>query len=376
MSKGNKSVLQKQLEETYGTTIDELNREHTERQEEEIVLHKTNLPPLLIKKKILRFRRKAEAQEIKNLQLKVPTSIKEPISTVTTWTMVETREGKVRMQRVDGGEDVLEFASMEYSKYGAAAELAANYHLPMPMIYSALNQAYGNENVPEYHLEALGRQIETQTSQYEEHWEEIDIALALVNLAGFDKRMKNGVPVYTARISFAKDRDHLYRKADELPDSQLARDKSFHYEGYNFASNPESHYLERVLAMLKEHPENINGIWFTGGLTDPGKTELFAEYMGEDKRWHRYTPDFVIARKDGKYLIVEIKSDQFSAALTEDLKRYKKGEKPITVEGRKAVALKRWGDLNPDILHYQVIFADDQIPEDALDETRKFVVNA
>src|SRR5690606_18850441 len=114
--KGNKSVLQKQLEETYGTTIDELNREHTERQEEEIVLHKTNLPPLLIKKKILRFRRKAEAQDIKDLYLNVPTGIKEPISTVTTWTMVETREGRVKMQRVDGGEDILEFASMEFSK--------------------------------------------------------------------------------------------------------------------------------------------------------------------------------------------------------------------------------------------------------------------
>lgn len=287
--------------------------------------------------------------------------------------MVEDLLGKVKMRRVDGGEDTIEYNEHNYTTYGAAAELASNYHLPMPVIHRALQTTYRSETIPANHLSELGAQIEQQFSQYEEDWHKMDVALALVKADGFEKHNNHGIPVYTARISFSKERAKLYRTADELAETELARDKSFHYEGYNFDSGPESDYLERVLGMLKQNPEIIEGIWFTGGLTDPGKTELFAEYLGEDKRWHRYTPDFVIARKDGKYLIVEIKSDQFSAALNEDLKRHNKGEKPLTIEGRKAVALKRWEELNPDVLHYSVIFADSQIPENSLDRTQDFI---
>lgn len=374
VSKGNRAVLQKQLEETYGTSIEELNRNVPERLEEEIELRRPDLPPLIIRKKLLRFRRKQEVQDLKALQFTVPSEVREPKSTVTTWTMVENREGKVRLQRVDGGEDILQLASTEFSLYGAAAELAANYHLPTALLHQALRNAYGEGGVvPEYHLEALGRQIEEQTSNYEQYHEEVDVALALVKAEGFQRRLRNGVPVYTARISFAKDRKDLYRTADQLAHAELARAKSFHYEGYNFDSSPEADYLEKVLNMINEHPDNIDGIWFTGGITDPSKTELFAEYLGEDGRWHRYTPDFVIARKDGRHLVVEIKADNLSAALTEDLQRYERGEPPITPEGRKAVALKRWQDLNPEKLQYSVIFAGSFVPEDALDETRAFV---
>lgn len=374
VSKGNRSVLQKQLEETYGTSIEELNHDVTERIEEEIELLKPDLPPLIIRKKQLRFRRKEKAQSLIFLTLIAPKEIREPKAQLSTWTMVENKQGKVRMQRVDGGEDALELSSTEFSLYGAAAELAANYHLPSQLIYKALASAYGADSrVPEYHLEALGQQIEDQTSDYETWHEEIDTALALTKSDGFQKRLRNGVPVYTARISFSKDRQELYRTADQLPQTDLARERSFHYEGYNFDSAPEADYLERVLGMINQHPDNIEGIWFTGGLTDPKKTELFAEYLGEDNRWHRYTPDFVIARKDGKYLIVEIKGDNLSAALNEDLNRYQRGEAPITTEGRKAVALKRWQELNPDKLTYSVIFAGSTVPQDALDETRQFV---
>lgn len=376
VSKGNRSILQKQLEETYGTTLDDLNRRQTERVEQEIELKKPELPPLLIKKHVRRFRRKAAA-DAATLTLKIPHEVREPRVHVSTWTLKETPQGKVRMQRVDGGEDILNFGATEYSLYGAAAELAANYHLPMERILSALRHTYGPEAVvPEYHLEALSRQIEQQPSDYEEYWEEIDIALALIKKEGFERHNRKGQPVYTARISFAKDRAHLYKTADELVETELARAKSFHYEGYNFDSAPEVSYLERVLALVKERPDNIEGIWFTGGLTDPGKTELFAEYLGEDGRWHRYTPDFVIARKDGKHLIVEVKKDSLSATINEDLARHERGETPVSPEGRKAVALKRWEALNPDRLHYHLVFADETVSDDALDDTRAFIAQS
>lgn len=374
VSKGNRAILQKQLEETYGTTLDDLNREQTERVEQRIEIKKPDIPPLRITKKIRRYKRKAAANDISTLHLRVPSEIKEPRGQISTWTLKETPKGKVQMKRVDGGEDILTFGTTRYSLYGAAAELAAHYHLPMASMLTVLRQAYGSDGeIPEYHFQSLREQIEKHTGHYEEHWEEIDIALALIKPDGFEKRTRAGVPVYTARVSFAKDRAHLYKTADELVDTTLAREKSFHYEGYNFDSGPELSYLERVLALVAEHPDDIEGVWFTGGLTDPGKTELFAEYIGEDGRWHRYTPDFVIARKDGKHLIVEVKKDTLRATIEEDIARHERDEPALSAEGRKAIALNRWETLNPERLSYQLVFANDTVPDEALDSARAFI---
>ncbi len=73
---------------------------------------------------------------------------------------------------------------------------------------------------------------------------------------------------------------------------------------------------------------------------------------------HTYTPDFVLRRSDGKHLVVEVKSDKFSPDIAADMSRHAKGEAAQTLEGRKAVALKRWEQLNPDRLSYHVMFAD------------------
>jgi hypothetical protein len=373
VSKGNKAILSKQLEETFGTTLGELSHQQAERVEKTIELRQPELPRLILRKKVRRFVRVDNAEQ-QPLQFSRPEIEYPKTGVMQTWTIAEPKDGRSRLTRVDGGEDNFELEPLVYSLHGAAAELAANYHLPANEIIDALRVAYANHaGIPEHHLPVLGEQIEQQRADYTEDWHEIDVALALVKPEGFSQGQRNGLPVYTAKVSFAKDRAHLYQTADQLPDAEQARALSFHYEGYNFDSQSEAEYFERVLNLVKQHPDNIDGIWFTGGLTDPNKTELYAEYLGDDGRWHRYTPDFVIRRKDGRHLIVEVKSDALSAAINQDLDRHAKGERPLTPEGRKAVALKRWEALNPDVLHYQVIFADTALAEDALDETRAFV---
>jgi predicted nucleotidyltransferase len=93
-------------------------------------------------------------------------------------------------------------------------------------------------------------------------------------------------------------------------------------------------------------------MYFTGGLTDPNKTDFFVEYKALDGRTRRYTPDFVIRKKpalgqprgSGRVLIVEIK-------------REKDREDQIDGEhGRKAEAVRGWGALNPDRIKYEMIF--------------------
>lgn len=374
LTKDNRKILEKQLQETYGTTIQELLHNQTERVEKEVKLTKWSMPPLLLKKKILRYRRKNAVQQNEMLAFKLPEVSYQPKATIETWTIAEPKSGTTRMAKVDKDSESVSLEPDFFDLYAAAAMLSANYHLPPNHVLVALRKIYGDAGrIPEHHIEVLSRQIEQQCCQYEEDWQELDVALALVKPEGFDQQLINGEPTYTAKISFAKHREHLYKLPEDLPDDALARQVSFHYEGYNFDSAPETEYLERVIKLIGEHQDNIEGVWFTGGLTDPNKTDLFAEYLGEDGRWHRYTPDFVIQRKDGKHLVVEVKNDRFSAEVHSDLARYAKGEEALSQEGRKAVALKQWQDLNPETLHYQVIFADSDLAMDAMDETRVFL---
>lgn len=374
LARSNRKPLESQLAETYGTSIHALNERESERVERIIELKKPNLPKLLIRRKLLRFRRRETESEARPLSFVKPKVAFESGGTLQAWQIVETTGG-TRLQRAS---EVRELHAEPdfYDTYSAAAWLAANYHLPTAEVHDALSGAYAGEDIPEHHLEPLGRQIEEQRSSYESWEETVEVAVALVKPEGFTREQRDGRTVYTARVSFAKEREHLYKLPENLDKKRaaLARERSFHYEGYNFDSEPEAGYLAELLALLEEHAEQIEGAWFTGGLTDPAKTDLYAEYLGEDERWHRYTPDFVIRRRDGRHLIVEIKRDDLRPSIQADLARDERGQVPETTEGRKAVALKRWEVLNADRLHYEVIFADAvPLPAKALDKTREFL---
>ncbi len=106
----------------------------------------------------------------------------------------------------------------------------------------------------------------------------------------------------------------------------------------------------------------MEDIYFTGGLTDPGRTDFYVEYKGDDGKWHRYTPDFVIRKKNGKCLIVEIKAER---------------ERHDSIDGEggsKALAVRRWEGLNPDRLKYEMIFTPaDTIAFNQLNATRAWI---
>lgn len=372
----NRKTLETQLTETYGTSLKDLNSQQAERIEKEVVLHKLDLPPLLIKRRVLRYRRKTDAESLRPLVLTVPDIAEQQGATIETLGVVESEAGETKLQRVDAGDEHLNLVPSALDCYTVAAELAANYHLVTSEVLAALRITYGmNAEIPDNHLFYLGQQLETQRAQYDEEFEEIDIAVALVKASGFDRGEKDGKLIYTARISFSKENEKYYQTATDTPDSVYALENSFHYDGYNFDSAQEIEFLEWVLTLLKNEVHQIEGIWFTGGFTDTNKTDLLAEYKGEDGRWHHYTPDFVLRRADGKHLIVEIKADRFSPDINADLDRLSKGEAAQTQEGRKAVALKRWETLNPDKLTYHVMFSDNKLKlkDDGKQQVRDFI---
>jgi type III restriction enzyme len=211
-------------------------------------------------------------------------------------------------------------------------------------------------------LPALAAQIEEQTRRYRVEEEEVEVALALIRPEGFRPEPDDqGNVVYTAEITYQKGKERLLLSWKEMA-GRNEGDFGFHYDPYNFDSGPEKDFFIQVLHELNLKPEQVEDMYFTGGLNDPRKTDFYVEYLGTDDKWHRYSPDFVIRRKDGRCSIVEIKDARFRE---DDVD----GE-----DGRKAMAVRRWVGLNPDRLRYEMIFtSSDGVAFNQLIPARQFI---
>jgi type III restriction enzyme len=246
--------------------------------------------------------------------------------------------------------------------YSAATELAAVYRLDVWEVYGELRRLYGADgSVPETHLPALARQIEEQIRRYTIEEEEIEVALALVKPGGFMAEAREDGVVYTAEITYQVGKEHLLLSWGALR-GHNAGDFGFHYDPYNFDSDPEQDFFMQMLRELNLAPDQVEDIYFTGALTDPGKTDFYVEYRDLQGKTRRYTPDFVVRRTDGRCYIVEIKAA-------------KERDDPLDGEhGLKAMALRRWVDLNPELLKYEMIFtAGDAVAFNQLSAVRAFV---
>jgi len=371
LSIDNQAILDRQLQETYGETIADLNGAQRQRRPLTLRLRRLDIPPLVVRQ-LVRTVVPASAPA-GPLHLERPADPGGTPILKTTFTVAEQRSTYSILQQVG---DTVEIETLPgaIDVYSAAVELAAVYRLELWAVYDGLRRIYGSAEVPLAHLHALRQQIEVQTCRCEVREETLERALALVRLDGFHRAVDpEGAEVYTAEISYPVDREKLLLRWEDLKAANPC-DFGFHYTPYNFDSNPEKSFFEQLLQHLNLHPAQVEDIYFTGALTTPDKTDFYVEYKGEDGRWHRYTPDFVLRLKDGRALIVEIKSAQFEQATRDDLQRAERGEAAVTVEGRKAVALRRWEQLNAGRLRYQIIFASgDTVGYDQTRAARQFV---
>ena len=238
-------------------------------------------------------------------------------------------------------------------------------------MYDEVRRLYGTEDIPLAEFRELARQVEEQTRSYDVTEEKVEVALALVKPSeGFDRNEdETGAEIFTADIVYPRDREQLLLHREKMQ-GQNPHDFGFHYSPYEFDSNPEQSFFEQLLFELNLHPDEVEDIYFTGALTDPSKTDFFVEYKDDKGKWRRYTPDFVIRRKPapgkpagtGKAYIVEIKKAHDR-------------DHPVDGEtGRKAMAIRKWEDLNPERLKYEMIFTDGAtIAANQLAAVREFV---
>jgi len=359
LSMDNYGILDRQLTETYGETIEELRGARVERIRQRLVLRKTDVPPLRLTQRRRHVVRSDAA--IGPLALERPTVAGAKIRR-HTFTMAEYRTTRRVLREL--GETVEVVAPPNTVDVATAAvDLAATYRLDVWQVADEVRRLYPEGEVPAMHLAALAEQIEEQTRAYEHVEEEVDVALALVKLEGYRAEpTADGGTDYVAEIVCPKGKEHLLVPMQRLA-ARDTNDLSFHYDPYNFDSRPEEVFFEEVLSWANLRADEVEDILFTGAVTDPAKTDFAVEYKDADGKWRRYTPDFVIRRKDGRVMVVEIKGENMR-------------DDPVNgLGGRKAMALQALAELNPGDLAYEIVFAKDErsITADAWKRVREFI---
>jgi hypothetical protein len=368
LSMDNRRVLDKQLQETYGETLDDLGHAGGETLTFTLRVHKLNPPPLVIQQTLRTVTRK-EMVDTAPLSFVLPTTTKGQSMILERFVITKQQATAAVLQQV-GDSVTIKTEQDSEDIYTVAVKLAGWYRLELWPLYAELKRLYGEAgDVSLAHVADLSRQIEQQVCTYEVKETRVEKALALIKPEGFVReKTANGEVIYTAEIRIPKANKHLVfdRQGSAF---------GHHYTPYNFDSNAEkSFFADHLLPHIEVHPNEVEDIYFTGGLTDTGKTDFFVEYKDDKGHWRNYFPDFIIrlkgkGKKPGKCLIVKIKDARWETTINSEME----SGKAVGNEARKAMAMTRWVDLNPERLKYQIIFADDALPNDEIAKAKAFV---
>jgi hypothetical protein len=355
LSQANVKILDSQLKETYGETLQELNLASPDLRKERLILRKTEIPPVLLKKKLLKVIPCDKNIDFTKIDIQKPeTKTGEYRKVIYDLKDIPDRKGVLITQK----EEKLIVEEDFVDVYSFACELSSLYRLPLMIIYEKIKALYPDREIPESHTIEIRKQLEEQLKNYTITEEEIELALALIKPQSFNKEEKEGQIIYTTEIVYHKDKENLllkYERFKEQNKGWYQLEFGFHYSPYNFDSNPEKDFFEQLLLMLNENPADVEDIYFTGAITDPNKTDFIFEYKGKDGRWHNYTPDFLIKKKNGKMLIVEIKAEPYR-------------------DPEKEKAIKEIEGLNPDRLKYEILITDrDEIGYDNISKVKEAI---
>ncbi|MCK4257130.1 DEAD/DEAH box helicase family protein [candidate division WOR-3 bacterium] len=347
LSKDNVGILDTQLKETYGETLEDLNRTPQDIRKDRLILRKVEIPPVLLRKKIQKVIPVDKEIDITQIELQKPDiSIDEVKKIFYDLKEIPDRKGVLIAQK----DEKLITEEDFVDAYSFAVELSALYRLPLMPVHEKLKNLYPDGEMSSNDTHEIKKQIERQLKNYKIIEEEVESALALVKTAGFNKKDEN----YVTEIIYHKDKEHLLKRYEEFKELNK-RDFGFHYNPYKFDSNPEVDFFQQLLAMLNENPADVEDVYFTGAIDDPKKTDFLFEYKGKDGGYHNYSPDFLIRRKNGKMLIIEIKAERFK-------------------DEAKEKEMRRIEGLNPDRLKYEIVETKgEQLTFEGLNKVREAI---
>ena len=339
----NVRTLDRELQDNFGTDLDLLSAESTDKETVTLRIVKTKLPKLEITRTIQRAIRTEAPSDNTALNKPKPQEAPAILRSILTPDFSGPRE--ILMPTGDTKE--LPTAPETTGCHTAAWKIASRYHLPIMPILKQLNSLYPEGEMPNSHLYGLFAQVEEQQANYEIIEENVTEAMALIRVQdenGTDLFEKDEDGVYVHHLRLLRGTYNRMKDGGLLADHKAYADEhdlSFHYTPYNFDSEPERSFFRQILYALKTNPDDVEAFLFTGGLTDPRKTDFHFEYMGEDKRYHRYFPDFVIVKKTGEFYIVEVKAER------------ERGDREVEA---KKKAVERLQKIQPDRFRYKVVY--------------------
>ena len=336
LSEDNVAVLDSQLKETFGENLKDLMIRQDIRREK-LVLRKMEIPPLVLKRKMKKVI--LNDNMINDIVLTKPI-VSSQEAKKTIYNPIDVDDKKKVLVESEVEKLVLFENSMDI--YEIAVEFSIIYRIDLQKIYEKLLIIYPEREILESHIPELKKQIELQTKNYKITEEEVEIILALIKQDGFDKEKLDDNIIYTTEIVYHKDKEALLLKYESFKEMNK-KDFSFHYSPYNMDSHPEKDFFEQILRAINEDPADIEDMFFMGGIKDPKKTDFLFEYVDKTGKYRSYTPDFLIRKRNGKVLIVEIKGEVFR-------------------DETKEMAIRELEGLNPDKLKYEILLTkEDQI---------------
>lgn len=198
-----------------------------------------------------------------------------------------------------------------------------------------------NENVA--FLLFLVENILKDAYQYEEKTETVEEELELTKLDTF-------------KISIEENKKFLVvYKENEEARSKTSR-IGFHINPYNFDSGDEKD-LFRYLRDVLHEDEAVADVYFTGGMANPAHNDFYFEYYSPEKeRPAKYFPDFLIETTDGRFLVVEVKSNKEKATYERNKQEYKGRTEDLFDEAfAKTVGFNEFQQANQNF-EYHIIF--------------------
>lgn len=341
---GNAKILDKELQNNFGTNLDRLSTATADKRTVTLRILKTDLPELEITRTVVRAVRAGKINGKITLKKPQPKSVPAILRSILTPEFMGPRE----ILMPTGETTELPTGNAVTNCHAAAWKIASKYHVPIMPILKKLNNLYPKGELPNNHLYGLFQQIEEQQANYKTVEENITEVMALIRIhdeEGKDIFEKDSDGMYFHQLRVLNRTQERMNETGLLAENSDGEDKhdlSFHYTPYNFDSEPECSLFRQILSVLNTNPGEVEAFLFTGGLTDPKKTDFHFEYLGEDNRYHRYFPDFVIIKKTGEFYIIEVKAEN-------------QRDNP-TVEVKKK-AVERLQEMQPDKFKYQVVYA-------------------
>lgn len=348
----NLNTLSKELMETEGLELEDIQKSKPALVSKKLVVLKLKIPAITVKKTIrtLEFETENKKPDLNKIFSKL--SSEQSQGVIETKYLFDSKKGTL-FQSVDSQTN-LGSLNDQISCYQASFELSTTYDLDYHIVKKLLDAKFETGQIPVDSYKQIVTNISKESQKTYKIIENIvEQSLMIIKTDNMEKDTDGN---YYIEIQISQD------NLDRIKSKPESEQFGYHYNPYNFDSKPEISFFEHLLNLINQKPDQIEDIYFIGGLTNSNYTDFYFEYRKEDGNYGKYYPDFVIKRKDQKIIIVEIKSAREKDNLID-------GE-----NGLKAQALHKLVKLNPDKIQYEYVSVDnDQIPDNYIQTFKKLI---